>query len=106
MNETQKAKKKFRQSKEWKEFRKLMFSKSGKIDCITQKPLRKNWQLHHRLLDETRYSELQEENFVCINNMTHKFVHWLFVYFQKDPAIIDRIREEMETMQKINIDKN
>jgi hypothetical protein len=106
MNETQKAKKKFRQTKEWKNFRKLMFSKSGKVDRITQKPLRKGWQLHHLLLDETRYAELDEENFVCLNNLTHKFVHWCYGYYQKDPAIIDRIRAELEKMKEINIDKN
>jgi hypothetical protein len=106
MNEIQKAKKKFRQTKEWKNFRKLMFSKSGKIDCITQKPLRKGWQLHHRNLDETKYAELQEENFVCINNMTHKFIHWLWTYYQHDPQIINRIKAEMQKMKKINIDKN
>jgi hypothetical protein len=106
MNETQKAKKKFRQTKEWKNFRKLMFSKSGKVDRITLKPLRKGWQLHHLLLDETRYAELDENNFVCLNNLTHKFVHWLYTYYQKDPAIIDRIRAELEKMKEINIDKN
>jgi len=102
MNETQKAKKKFRQTKEWRNFRKLMFSKSGKVDRITLKPLRKGYQLHHLLLDETRYSELDENNFVCLNNLTHKFVHWLYTYFQKDPAIIDRIRAELEKMKEIN----
>ena len=108
MNEIQKAKKKFRQSKEWKEFRKLMFSKSGKIDCITRKPLRKGFQVHHLLLDETRYSELNEENFICLNNLTHKFVHWLYTYFIKDPQIIDRIKAELEKMKEINksVDKN
>lgn len=106
MNEIQKAKKKFRESKVWKDFRKLMFSKSGKVDRITKKPLRKGWQLHHRLLDETRYSELKEENFVCINNMTHKFLHWLWNYYKDDPEIIDRIKNEMQKMAEINIDKN
>jgi hypothetical protein len=79
-----------------------MFSKSGKVDRITQKPLRKGWQLHHRNLDETRYAELDEKNFVCLNNLTHKFVHWCYVYYQKDPAIIDRIRAELEKMKEIN----
>jgi hypothetical protein len=106
MNETQKAKKKFRQTAEWKNFRKLMFSKSGKVDRITLKPLRKGWQLHHLLLDETRYAELDENNFVCLNNLTHKFIHWCYGYYQKDPAIIDRIRVELEKMKEINIDKN
>ena len=106
MNEIQKAKKKFRQSKEWKEFRKLMFSKSWKIDCITGKPLRKGWQLHHLNLDETQYADLQEENFICVNRQTHETIHWLFRYFQKDPAVIDRLQNIMQKMAEINIDKN
>jgi hypothetical protein len=106
MNETQKAKKKFRQTAEWKNFRKLMFSKSGKVDRITQKPLHKGWQLHHLLLDETKYSELNEENFICLNRQTHETIHWIFRYYVKDPAIIDRLREIMQKMKEINIDKN
>lgn len=106
MNETQKAKKKFRQTREWKEFRKLMFSKSGKIDCITGKPLRKGWQLHHLNLDETQYADLNENNFICLNNLTHKFIHWCYGYFVKEPQIIDRIKAELEKMAEINVDKN
>jgi len=106
MNETQKAKKKFRQTKEWKNFRKLMFSQSGKVDRITLKPLRKGWQLHHLNLDETQYANLREENFICVNRQTHETIHWLFRYYLKDPAIIDRLREIMQKMKEINIDKN
>ena len=106
MNETQKAKKKFRQTAQWKEFRKLMFLKSGKIDCITGKPLRKGWQLHHLNLDETQYADLNENNFICLNNLTHKFIHWCYGYYVKDPQIIDRIKAELEKMKEINVDKN
>jgi hypothetical protein len=34
--------------------------------------------------------------------MTHDFIHWLYRYYPKDPAIIDRIKSEMERMLKIN----
>ena len=34
--------------------------------------------------------------------LTHKFIHWLYVYYVKDPAIIDRIKAEMERMKEIN----
>ena len=105
MNETQKAKKKFRQTKTWKDFRKLMFSKSGKIDCITQKPLRKGWQLHHLNLDETQYADLREENFICVNRQTHETIHWCYRYFQKDPQIIERIKSVLEKMAEINRQK-
>ena len=102
MNEAQKLKRKFRQSKEWKSFRGLMKKKAGNIDAITLKPLRKGFQVHHQNLDETKYNELKESNFVCVNNLTHKVIHWLYTYYKKDPAIIDRLKAEMELMAEIN----
>ena len=102
MNEVQKAKRKFRQSKEWKSFRNLMKKKSDNKDVITLKPLRKGFQVHHQDLDETKYNVLNPDNFICCNNLTHKFIHWLYVYYIKDPAIIDRIKAEMERMKEIN----
>ena len=83
MNEIQKLKRKFRQSKEWKSFRGLMKKKAGNIDAITLKPLRKGFQVHHQNLDETKYNELIPEHFICVN-------------------IIDRIKAEMERMKEIN----
>lgn len=102
MNELQKAKRKFRQSKEWKSFRNFMKKKSDNKDAITLKPLRKGFQVHHQDLDETNYNVLNPDNFICCNNLTHKFIHWLYVYYIKDPAIIDRIKAEMELMAEIN----
>ena len=105
MNESQKAKRKFRQSKEWKTFRNFMKKLSGNKDLITNKPLRKGFQVHHQNLDETKYNELIPEHFICINNLTHKFIHWCYGYYIKDPAIIDRLKEELEKMVEINRQK-
>ena len=102
MTESQKEKRKFRQSKEWKTFRGYMKKQSGGLDKITQKPLRKGYQVHHLNLDESQYKNLDEKQFICLNNLSHKFIHWLFPYFIKDPAIIDRIKNILEEMQKIN----
>jgi len=102
MNDIQKAKRKFRTSKEWKAFRVLMRKLSDNKDAITNKPLRKGYQVHHRNLDETKYAELVIDNFLCCNNLTHKMIHWLFSYYIKDPKIIDRLKSEMELMAKIN----
>lgn len=102
MNETQKSKRKFRQSKEWKDFRQKMRKKCGGLDYITGHKLRKGYQVHHRNLNETKYAELEEDNFICCNNLTHKVIHWLYTYYQKDEAIIDRLKYEMELMKKIN----
>ena len=102
MNEIQKLKRKFRQSKVWKSFRNFMKKKSDNKDAITLKPLRKGFQVHHQDLDETKYNVLNPDNFICVNNLTHKFIHWLYVYYVKDPAIIDRLKAEMELMAEIN----
>ena len=102
MTESQKEKRKFRQSKEWKTFRGYMKKKAGGLDKITQKPLRKGYQVHHLNLDESQYKNLNEKQFICLNNLSHKFIHWLFPYFTKDPAIIDRIKSILEEMQKTN----
>lgn len=102
MNDKQKSKRKFRQSKEWKSFRGFMKKLSKGKDAITQKPLRKGYQVHHELLDENRYSELDPEHFICCNNLTHKVIHWLYTYWKSDKKIIDRLKDEMERMEKIN----
>ena len=102
MNETQKTKKKFRTSREWKEFRKLMNAKYKGTDAITLHKLRKGANLHHRNLDESQYANLREDWFLPCNNLTHKFIHWLWTYYQKDPAIIERLKAEMEIMKTIN----
>jgi hypothetical protein len=50
---------------------------------------------------EENYEKLND-NFLPCNNMTHDFLHWLYRYYPKDPAIIDRIKAEMERMKEIN----
>ena len=102
MNDIQKAKRNFRQTKRWKEFRKEMKIKCGGVDLITGHKLRKGFQVHHRNLDESQYQNLREDWFICINNQTHEFLHWLYRYYVKDEAIIDRIKAEMQKMKEIN----
>lgn len=102
MNEKQKSKRKFRQSKKWKEYKKKMREDCGKKDAITHKPLRGLWQLHHRNLDERQYEELRDDWFLPCNNLTHKVIHWMYTYYKIDPQIVDRLRAEMEKMTEIN----
>lgn len=78
---TNKEKKtKVRATKEWQEFRKEMYERSGGIDRITGKPLRKGWQLHHLDLNPDNYAILDSDKFVCVNRTTHEMIHWLFRY--------------------------
>ena len=75
----QKAKKKFRDSKRWKEFRRQMYEQSGRECAVTGYKLTKLWQLHHMDLVEEHYENLNPENFVCLSWNMHKVVHALFV---------------------------
>jgi len=102
MTEAEKEKRKFRQSKEWKQFRSYMKKWSNNKDLITLKPLRKGFEIHHQDLNKENYKNLVPEYFLPCNKMTHDFIHWLYSYYKADPEIIDRIKAEMEIMQKIN----
>lgn len=76
---TQKDKRRFRDSKKWKDFREHMKTLQNETCQISGAKLTKLWQLHHLNLDETKYDELIDENFVCLSWNMHKVVHALFV---------------------------
>lgn len=101
MTKEQKEKRKFRNSKAWKQFKKQKAKEAEKKDFITQKPLRKMWSLHHEDLDPDNYKNLND-NFVCLNNLSHKFIHWLYPYYINDEEVLQRIKNELERMKKIN----
>lgn len=102
MNRAQQSKRNFRKSRRWKDFRRLMYIRSGKTDLITGHRLKKGWQVHHRSLDESKYEVLEECNFICVNNLTHKVIHWLWENYREDESILDRLKDEMERMKEIN----
>ena len=93
---------KFRQSKEWKEFRKKVFDKQDGKDIITGKKLYKGYNTHHLDMSAENYDKLIEENFVALNKQTHETVHTLFRYYQKDPNILDRLKEVLDRMKELN----
>lgn len=76
---TQQKKRRFRDSKRWKDFREHMKEIQGGVCQITGAKLTRLWQLHHCSLDETKYEDLNEKNFVCLSWNMHKVVHALFV---------------------------
>ena len=95
-------KSKFRQSKEWKEFRKRIFDKQDGKDIITGKKLYKGYSVHHLDMSTENYDQLIEENFIAVNKQTHETIHTLFRYFQKDPNILDRFKEVLDRMNELN----
>ena len=95
-------KSKFRQTKEWKEFRIKIAEKQDKKDIITGKPLRKCYNCHHLDMSAENYDQLIEENFVALNKQTHEALHFLFRYYQKDPTILDRLKTVLDRMNELN----
>lgn len=75
----QKAKNKFRATKKWKDFRDKK-RKEQKVDPITGAKLTRMANLHHCDLDESHYEDISnEDNFVFLNQMSHKVVHFFFL---------------------------
>ena len=96
------VKAKFRQSKEWKEFRKRIFDKQDGKDVITGKKLYKGFNCHHLDMSAENYDQLIEENFIAVNKTTHETIHTLFRYYQKDPNILDRLKTVLDRMNELN----
>ena len=98
-SENEKKKRAFRNTKAWRAFRHLVISKQ-KLDFITQKKLSAGCQLHHCDTRSENYKNLNEENFVALNSNTHKMVHWIWTYYQKDKGVIDRLKEVLDKMEE------
>jgi hypothetical protein len=97
-------KKDFLQSLAWKRWRYTLVDYYENKDCITNKPLRKGFNVHHLDCRSEHYTILKEERFRPLNKDTHDCVHFLYRYYKKDPFIIDRLREVLDLMVKYNED--
>ena len=93
---------KFRASKEWREFRKIMFYKQNGKDIITGKKLYKCYNVHHLDMSADNYDKLIEENFIAVNKNTHEALHFLFRYYKNDKDILNRIKQVLEKMTELN----
>jgi hypothetical protein len=99
LNATQKAKRDFRKSKKWIEFRKKVYDEYGGLDPITLSKLRVGCSIHHRHVtaDMQEYKDISNiDDFCPFNSLTHKCLHWLWTYYKKDPAILQRIKDELD----------
>ena len=75
----QDAKRKFRATKKWKEFRDYM-RKKQKVDPITGQKLTRMANLHHLNMNEEFYEDISDEdNFVFLNQATHDTIHFFFL---------------------------
>lgn len=97
MNDSQKKKRNFRQSKKWRDFRHKKNVEQKGIDPITKKKLCKGANLHHRNLNTDEYENIENtDDFVMLNHATHECLHWIYRYYKNDPEILTRIKEELD----------
>ena len=100
----QKAKQKFRASKEWKSFRDKIRHEQVK-DPVTGQKLTRMANLHHLDLCEDHYEDISnEDNFVFLNQMTHKCVHFLFskAHPKQWRERLEQLKIILEKMEEIN----
>ena len=96
----QKAKQKFRATKKWKDFRDKIRKKQIN-DPVTGQKLTRLAHLHHCDLDENHYEDLSnEDNFVFLNQATHKCIHWLFLK-SKPKEWRNRIQKLIPILEKM-----
>ena len=101
------VKEKFRKSKEWKDFRSQMAKLFNHKDYITGRRLVKGFNVHHMRTeqDEDAYCDIsKQEEFIPLNSYTHKMLHYLFVFYQKDKTIMDRMKEILDKMCELKLD--
>lgn len=92
----------FRETDEWKEFRKEKIEEA-KIDYITQRKLQPKANLHHLCMKDESYEDLSNrDNFIPLNKHTHQMIHMLYTYYKNDPWILDRIKEVLDKMVELN----
>lgn len=113
-----KTKNEFRKTNAWKEFRRKFYIKEKKklkngkikdipnIDPISLKKLNRTFNLHHMDLNPNHYTNLNEDNFIPLNNQIHDLLHKLYNYYRKDSSILERFKIVLDEMCKINNNKD
>ena len=100
----QKAKTKFRSSKEWKDFRHDL-KKRQKIDPLSLNRLTTRANCHHRDLDPLHYEDLSDpSHFVMYNKATHDCIHYLYNISKRRGLLdlLDSLHDELYTMLVVN----
>ena len=105
LSEKQKAKRNFRKSKVWKNFRHEKTVEQKGLDPITGCKLTKTANVHHKILDEDKYKDISDkDNFFMINSSTHDTIHWCLRYIKTygDLRVLDDLYKEVEKEALMN----
>lgn len=94
----------FRKTPEWKKFKSKCRLHTSK-DFITNKPLEREWNLHHLDLNIQRYDQIDDmKRFMPLNKKTHEIIHELYKWYKKDHKVLDRIKETLDKMEEFTND--
>jgi hypothetical protein len=96
-------KKEFRKTKQWRDFTRELKGQR-KVDALTLAKLRKGSTSHHLDLNPDNYTDLSPEKFETLNIKSHEVIHFMYNYYKKDPAIIDRLKDILHKMVLLNGD--
>lgn len=101
---TQKDKHKIRQSSEFKKLKHRLIEKYGEIDFITGKPLVPDrMTCHHIDLNPENYADYSnEDNFIMLNENTHRLLHQLYNFYEQDEDILNKLKSVMDKMKAIS----
>ncbi|MCQ2589278.1 MAG: hypothetical protein MJ179_02535 [Treponema sp.] len=102
--EESKYKAKIRNRKAFKELKERKRKEQGGLDYIMGKKLSKKYNCHHLDQRIENYENLSEDRFVALGLTIHDIVHQLWRYYEKDPTVIDRLKEVLEKMKKYSED--
>ena len=95
-----KQRQEFRKTHKWKAFRSKVRLHTSK-DFITNKPLERDWNLHHLDLNRQRYDQLDDMNrFMPLNKATHELIHDIFKLYHKDHTVLYRIKITLDKMEE------
>lgn len=97
-------KSKLRQTKEWRQFRIDIEDYYDGIDYLTHKKLLKGWNNHHMDMRVENYCNLVVDRFRPFNKSSHDLIHVLYRYYIKEPEILERLKEILDDMIRMNND--
>ena len=53
-------------------------------------------------LNPSHYTILKKDNFIPLNGLSHKLVHYIFSIYRKDKDVLKRLKKILDRMDKLN----
>ena len=95
-----------RKTKQWLELKCFCYNRQDGKDPLTNSALTKSCNLHHCDLHEDNYGIFNSDNFVLLNQYSHKFLHWAAQQCHKlgKEEFLERLEVYIDLMEKLNSD--